>query len=324
MSDSSRLHFGSLVVDAHCDTVLRVIDGGFRLREENSAGHVDLPRLRKGGVGLQFFALYVGPQFKPDRSTRRVLGLLDAFYGELDACQDQLHLVLEAKDVEKARAQGKVGALLSIEGGEALEGDMAVLRMLHRLGVRAIGLTWNQRNEIGDGVGEPRAGGGLTEFGIGVIKEMNRLGMIIDVSHLTERGLRDCLEYSKHPLIASHSNARAVCDHVRNLSDEAIRGLAAGGGVMGINMASDFLVTQGQASLDDVVAHIDHITELVGTDHVGIGADFDGITLPPRELPDVSCLPRLTEALTRRGYGDDDIRKVLGGNFMRVVATVLS
>ncbi|HSL94253.1 MAG TPA: dipeptidase [Bacillota bacterium] len=320
---AARLHAESLVVDAHCDTVLRMIRSDFALGEEHPDGHIDLPRLKRGGVDLQFFALYIEPQFKPDRSAKRVLQLLDAFYREQAANADALSVALSVSDIKEARQQGKVAALLSIEGGEALEGDLGVLRMMHRLGVRAIGLTWNQRNEIADGVGEKSAGGGLTDFGRQVVTEMNRLGMIVDVSHLSERSFWDCIETSRQPIIASHSNAKALCGHVRNLTDDQIVALAKNGGVMGINLSSEFLVQEGQASIADVVRHIDHICALVGPEHVGLGADFDGIKEPPFGLMDVSQFPALTEALVEHGFDEIFIKGFLGGNFMRVIETVI-
>lgn len=320
---SAKLHAESLVIDAHCDTVLRIIRNGYALGKDNSEGHVDLPRLRRGGVNLQFFALYIEPQFKPDRATRRVLELLDAFYREQSANEDVLSVATSARDIRLAGEQGKISALLSIEGGEALEGELGVLRMLYRLGVRAIGLTWNQRNQIADGVGEKSAGGGLTDFGRQVVAEMNKLGMIIDVSHLSERSFWDCIDVSEHPIIASHSNARALCGHVRNLTDQQIQALAGQGGVMGINLSSEFLVDDGQASIADVVRHIEHICTLVGPGHVGLGADFDGITTPPHDLPDAGHLPALTAALVNKGFDEHTIRGFLGENFMRVIERVI-
>ncbi len=318
-----KLHEQTIVVDAHCDTVLHVLRNGYELGEEHSEAHVDLPRLRRGGVNLQFFALYIEPQFKPDRATRRVLQMLDAFYQQQSLNDDTLSVARNAGDIRSALRQGKVAALLSIEGGEALEGDLGVLRMLYRLGVRAIGLTWNERNQIADGVGEKSAGGGLTDFGRQVVAEMNRLGMIIDVSHLSERSFWDTVGASGHPVIASHSNARVLCPHVRNLTDEQIRALAHNGGVMGINFSSEFLIQEGQASIADIVRHIEHVCALVGPGHVGLGADFDGITMPPGDLPDVSHLPALTQTLSGRGFDEAAIRGFLGENFMRVIERVI-
>jgi len=319
-----RLHSRSLVIDSHCDTLMRVIENeGFNLANEHAEGHVDIPRLQRGGVGLQFFAAYIEPLYKPLGATRRTLQYLDGFYRELRANPDHLHHVLSAADIAIARSQGKIGALFSIEGGEALEGDLAVLRMFYRLGVRSIGLTWNERNQIAEGVGDSRSQGGLTTFGVSVIAEMNRLGMLIDVSHLSKPGFMDVLANSTHPVIASHSNARAVCDHVRNLDDEQIIALAAREGVMGMNFAPIFLHDSGQASIEHVVDHMVHIANLVGPRHIGIGSDFDGIATTPVGLEDVSKLQALTEAMLSRGFSESEVSSILGGNYLRVLSAVL-
>jgi len=323
---NAQIHFDALVIDSHCDTVLKVwgSDGKYRLCDRHSEGHVDIPRLKSGGVGVQFFAVYIGAEYKPERAAKRTLQLLDVLYQELDENQDTLQLILHAADIATARATNRIGMLLSIEGGEALEGELSSLRMYHRLGIRAIGLTWNERNQIAEGVGDCRSGGGLTDFGVSVIKEMNRLGMIIDVSHISAPGFFDVLDLSEHPIIASHSNAQAVCGHIRNLSDQQIRALAARGGVMGINFAPEFLVDQGTASVEHVASHIDYIVQLLGnTKHIGLGGDFDGISRTPGELTDASGYPAITEALLRRGYNEQQLRDILGLNHLRVITNVM-
>ncbi|HEY8496697.1 MAG TPA: dipeptidase [Limnochordales bacterium] len=322
LAASNSFHQQCFVVDAHCDTVLRLVNGG-SLDDPEPAGHVDLPRLVAGGVDLQIFALWVDARQRRGGFTVRCLELLEAVEREVAAHPDRLQLILTRRDLEAARAAGKIGVLLSIEGGEALEGSLAALRAFYRLGVRALGLTWNGRNELADGCGDADSGGGLTAFGRRVVQEMNRLGMVVDVSHLSERGFWDVLEISQHPIIASHSNARAVCDHRRNLYDAQIRALAERGGVMGMNFCPEFLRSDGPATLDDVVRHIDHIVNLVGPDHVGLGSDFDGIDSTPIGLEDVSRLPALTEALLARGYDEASVAKILGGNFLRVFQSVL-
>ncbi|MBT9157079.1 MAG: hypothetical protein DDT36_00056 [Firmicutes bacterium] len=318
------LHLRTLVIDSHCDTLMRVIgQRPFKLSQEHTDGHVDIPRLRQGGIGLQFFAAYIEPEYKPLKATRRALQFFDGFYRELDANPHDLRHVLSHADIELARRENKIGVLLSVEGGEALEGDLGVLRMFYRLGVRSIGLTWNERNQIAEGVGDCRSGGGLTDFGVSVIKEMDRLGMIIDVSHLSEPGYMDVLAVSKNPIIASHSNARSCCDHVRNLTDHQILALQRNGGVMGINFASQFVKHGEKATIAHVVDHMVHIASLVGCDHIGIGADYDGISRTPIGLEDVAKLPYLTEAMMARGFSDDEIVAILGGNYLRVLSVVL-
>lgn len=325
-----QLHQAALVIDTHCDTLLRVLGRNnpyrpqepYRLGDRHTEGHIDLPRLQEGGVDVQFFAAYIEPIYKPDRSLKRVMQLFDAFYTELDANPDTMMLATSVQDIMTAKEQGKVAAVMAIEGGEALEGDLGVLRMLHRLGVRSIGLTWNERNDIADGVGDCRSKGGLSAFGAEVIAEMNRLGILVDVSHLSDPGFWDLIEISKHPIIASHSNARAICNHRRNLTDEQIKALAKNGGVMGMNFAAGFVKEDGKPTLADLLDHIDHIVQLVGPHHVGLGSDFDGIGASPEGLRDVTAMPNITAGLVQRGYSDEHIQLILGENYLRVFKEV--
>lgn len=320
---ATSLHYDGFVVDAHCDTALRLVSGE-TLTPDAPAGHVDLQRLRAGGVNLQVFALWVDADRYGNAPLRRCLELLDAVTREVERLSGDMHLILTARDMDAAAAADKVGVLLSIEDGAALEGSLAALRAFYKLGVRAVGLTWNGRNELGEGVGAAQgAGRGLTAFGREVVREMNRLGMIVDVSHLSEAGFWDVLEVSDAPVVASHSNARSLCDHPRNLTDAQIKALAEKGGVIGINFYPRFLNENSQASVDDIVRHIDHIVSLVGPAHVGFGSDFDGISSTPRGVEDVSRLGAVTEALLARGYSDDDVRAIIGGNFLRVFRRIL-
>ncbi|MEW6546630.1 MAG: dipeptidase [Bacillota bacterium] len=320
-TDPEELHRDCVVVDGHCDTVLRLWQSRASLEERRQDGHLDLPRLREGGVDVQVFACYIEPEFKPDRGLQRALQLVDLFYRQLEGCPG-LRLVRSSADIEEAGRQGQVGAILAIEGGEGIGDDLAYLRTLYRLGVRLITLTWNQRNLIADGVGEERTGGGLSTFGVQVVQEMNRLGMLVDVSHLSEAGFWHVVETCQGPFVASHSCCRALCDHRRNLSDDQIRALARAGGLVGINFAPAFLREDGQASWEDVLRHIDHVVSLVGPDHVGLGSDYDGIPATPLGLEDASRLPVLTRGMLERGYSEEDIRKILGGNFLRVIKQV--
>lgn len=320
-TDSLSLHRDALIVDTHCDTLLSLMRGR-PLGERRDEGHIDLPRLREGGVGVQFFACYIEPQFKPDRGLKRVLQQIDAFYQAVEANRDQIEVALTVADIERIRAAGKVAAVLAIEGGEAIDGDLAALRMLHRLGVRSFGLVWNQRNLLADGIGERRTHGGLTTLGVEAVREMNRLGMVVDVSHLNDEGFWDVIETSTSPIMASHSNSRAICDHPRNLTDDQIRALAKNGGVMGMNFCPAFVRSEGPVTVDHLIDHIDHIVDLVGFDHVGLGSDFDGINDVPQGLEDVSRLPNLTRRLVERGYSEENIRKILGGNHLRVLKAV--
>lgn len=314
---AQRLHRSCAVLDAHADTVLE-LERGRSLTERGTTGHIDLPRLAEGGVRFQVFALFTEPQYKPERALARVLHLWDTLRAALAAAPDRVRLCTCPEDLEPL-ADGRLGAILSVEGGEAIGTDLALLRVLWQLGVRAMGLTWNERNAMADGAGESRAGGGLTAFGRDAVAEMNRLGMVVDVSHLCARSFWDVLEVSRRPVIASHSNARALCDHVRNLDDDQIRALAQAGGVMGMNFFPSFLDAQPErADIARVCDHIDHICGLVGPAHVGLGSDFDGIERTPRGLEDTAHLPALTGALLARGYSPEDLRGILGGNFLRV------
>lgn len=215
-----------------------------------------------------------------------------------------------------------MAALLSVEGGECLNGELSILRQLYRLGVRSMLLTWNHRNLLADGV-EEECGGGLTEFGRLVVAEMNRLGMIIDVSHLCEASFYEVISLSSKPVIASHSNAGAICPHVRNLNDSQLKTIAANGGVVGINFYPRFLNNTDKANLDDVVKHIEHVCSVTGENHIGIGADFDGIDCTPDGLEGTQCIPALFERLEQLNYGTGLLEKIAGLNFMRVIKQIL-
>ena len=331
------IHERSIVVLTHIDTVIfwaprpNVVPFYFdlvpwpeemRLGKRTGFGHVDLPRLLEGGVNCPVFALAVTPNYMPERSLMRFMELLDAFYRELGENKERVVLATTADEVVKAKKDGRVSAMLAIEGGEAIEGNLAALRMLHRLGVRLFGLTHNYRNKIADGMGEARTGSGLTEFGVELIGELNRLGIIVDVSHLSDPGFWDVVEVSKDPIIASHSNARGLCDHLRNLTDDQVKAVAEGGGVVGVNFYPE-VVHEEEATLGRVLDHFDYLVDLVGADHVGIGSDYDGMRQPPVGLEDVSKMPNITRGLVSRGYSEDEIVKILGGNFLRVFREVI-
>lgn len=322
MSDGRR-GLGSLrIVDAHCDTLWAAPAQGRDLAGHSGEGHIDLPRLRDAGVVLQFFALFSDPAHHPHGFTQKALEMIDRFYLAMDQAADFWPL-LWRDQIDQVKAGQGIAGLLSIEGGEALAGRVEILRCFYRLGVRSVGLTWNYRNELADGQLETGSGGGLTQAGIKIVAEMERLGMLIDVSHLSEPGFWHLLEVTTAPIIASHSNARSQCDHLRNLTDKQIRAIARRGGVVGINFAPDFLQPEGTAGLGDIVRHIDHIAQLVGTSHIGIGADFDGIDQTPREITDVGDMPKVARALLRHGYPEEDVRGIMGENVMKLLASVL-
>ena len=309
-----------LIMDAHCDTLMDIAAGRRRLADTGKGGHIDLSRMMQGGVRAQIFAIYVEPEYLPGGGARQALRLVDALYREVEANCDLLTLAARAGDVGRAQAEGKIAAFLSIEGGEALDGSIELLRIFYRLGVRLMTLTWSRRNELGDGSYEERTGGGLTRFGVDVVREMDRLGMVVDVSHLSEATFWSVMDVSTKPLIASHSNARALCDHSRNLSDEQARAIADKGGVVGVTFVGPFL-GEGRRSIQGVADHIDHFAGVIGVDHVAIGSDFDGVSdsALPEGLPDVSHRPALVDELIRRGYSDAAVRAVMGENLLRVV-----
>jgi membrane dipeptidase len=323
--DPRQLHQDSIVFDAHCDTLQEVLAGKRRLGERSEEGHADLPRLREGGVTAQIFAFFVSPNYFPMGAARQALRLLDVFYQELGENADQLILATSASDIERAKAEGKVAGILSLEGAEALEGDLRVLRAFYKLGVRNIGLTWNLRNAAADGVDETRSSSGLTNFGVQLVQEMNRLEIMVDISHLSPTGVRDVFLVSEAPVIASHSNAYALCPHRRNLTDEQLEGVASKGGVVGVTFVPNFITEDGnQATLKGLLDHIDYMVKTMGVDHVGLGSDFDGFfNSNVRGLEDVTHLPKLTAGLVERGYGEEDVKKILGGNFMRVFREVV-
>ncbi len=324
--NARRLHEESIVFDAHCDTLLEVLSGKRRLGECSEEGHLDLPRLREGGVTAQVFALFVEPHYLPSGATREVLRILDTFYQELEANGEALTLVTSAMDIQRAKGEGKVAAVLGLEGTEALEGDLGLLRMFHRLGVRSVGLTWNLRNQAADGVDETRSKGGLSNFGLELVRELNRLGIMIDVSHLAPPGVRDVLTVSQAPVIASHSNAYALCPHRRNLTDDQLISIAERGGVVGVTFVPQFLDAEAEKRcLERVLDHIDHVVKVAGVDHVGLGSDFDGFYENERlpGLEDVSRMPNITVGLLERGYNEKDVKKIIGGNFLRVFREVV-
>ena len=328
--EALQIHKESIVVDAHCDTILHLADRPFkpdwrkrRLGVRSTAGHIDIPRLIDGGVDCQFFAIFVEAFYRPERALMRVLELIDFFQRELDENRGLIGLALSYNDIVEASKAGRVASLLSLEGGDAVQGSLAALRILYRLGVRSVSLTHNERNMLADGVSEARAKGGLTSIGVQVVEEMNRLGMILDVSHLSDCSFWDALEVCKAPPIASHSNCRSLCNHPRNLTDEQIKAIADKGGFVGVNFSPSFLVKDGKAAIKDVLNHIEHMVEVAGVDHVGLGSDFDGISSTPEGLEDVTKLPKITLKLLERGYSEGEVRKILGGNLLRIIRQVV-
>ncbi len=322
-----RLHKEAVVVDTHCDTLMQFLMQPYRmppprkLGEKADRGHIDLPRMIEGGVTCQTFAVYTGRRAFVPEATQVALQMVDKFYSEIEA-NDGIVAVASHDEIVDAKKKGLVCGLLALEGAEPLMGEIALLRVFYRLGVRMLSFAWNYRTPFADGLNAKRAESKLPELGVQALKEMERLGMIFDVSHLADTVFWDVADVMKGPFIASHSNCRAVCDHPRNLTDDMIRALADHGGVMGMNFAPAF-VDKDKATVEKMVDHVDHIVDLVGPDHVGLGSDFDGIGSTPEGLEDVSKMPNMTRVMVKRGYSDEDILKILGGNHLRVFKQVI-
>lgn len=312
-----QIHRDAIVVDLHADTLLDLA-AGRRTLAGSSRGHVDLPRLRQGGVDVQVFAAFIHPR-EAAQGRGRVGALIAAFHQAIDRHAGEISHARTVGEIETAVAAGKIAAVLAIEnGGDAIQGEVEQIDWLYREGVRIMGLVWNQANALADGALEVRHGG-LTPLGRRVVRRMQDLGIAIDVSHLSPAAFWDVLAATRGPLLATHSNASAVHAHKRNLSDLQLRAMAARGGVVGVNFYPVFL---GGTTLDRVVAHIDHMVRVMGIDHVALGSDFDGIRQVPQGLEDVSRLPNLTAALLARGYTPEQAQKILGGNALRVFRQV--
>lgn len=308
------------IVDGHCDTVEKIADLKVNLFTGDKS-HLTIQGLVKGGVRMQFFACWVGQKKRYLPCLQRGLKLIDAYYTMLEAYSEVFSPVFDYDGIIDALDSGKIAALLTVEGGEVLEGEIANLRILYKLGVRGLTLTWNHRNELADGVMELKSGGGLSTFGHEVVKEMNRLGMLIDVSHLSEKGFYDVLEASDKPIAATHSNAWTVCKHPRNLKDEQILALAGKGGVIGINFYPSFLA-EGRAGLKDIISHIEYIASLAGTDVLGFGSDFDGIDLLPDSIPGPEGFCLIIDELLRLNYREEDVRKIAYQNFLNLIRSI--
>jgi len=306
--------------DAHCDTISRILD-----KEQNlwsNDGHLDLKRLKEQGCAMQFFAAWIEPQYEHYGALARCLDIIDKFYIELEINKEHLHLVKNSSDIDFAIKNNRVGALLSIEGGSALEGKLSTLRMLYKLGVRAMTLTWNGRNEIADGIGEGDRAGGLSKFGFDVVREMNSLCMIVDVSHLSERGFWDVAETSNEAFIASHSNAKSLCKHPRNLTNEQITEIVKRNGFIGINLYSMFL-SENNAKISDIIRHIEYFMSLGAEDVLGLGADFDGVDNLPENICGIGDMQKIINELIKNGYSDDVINKVLYHNLHRATKQIM-
>jgi membrane dipeptidase len=357
------LHREALVWDSHNDLSYRVLYEDLDIGQRLPSGHADIPRLEEGGVDVQIIALFVQNFLygHPGRPARQAYELLTAMTDAMEQYPDRVELARTASDIERIVAAGKIAMPLSIEGGHAIENSLENLRAFHRLGVSTMSLTHNVTHDWADaGADEPRWGG-LNDLGREVVREMNRIGMVVDISHVSDETFFDALEVSEDPVIATHSGVRALNPHRRNMTDDMLRALAENGGVIGIVFVLNYLTPEyleamnelravsrpwfeqmpaiedldvriavehlhasrdwpleNYPTIEDVLDHIDHAVEVAGVDHVGLGADMYPRTPSPVGLRGVEDFPNLTRGLKRRGYSDEDVKKIMGGNFMRV------
>ncbi len=309
--------------DLHCDALGRLTAEGedFFLSKPLTA---NFPQMRQGGVVIQFFAAWVSPRHRPYGPLHQVLSMIAAFWSKI-AVSPEVHPIIFREQLEsQALLEGEgLGAVLAVEGGEALEGELGMLSNLFRLGVRSMTLTWNHRNDLADGVSEEPAGG-LTRFGRRVVQEMQKMGMLVDVAHLAKPGFWDVIKLTQAPIIASHANANSLCPHPRNLTDDQVRAIAQTGGLIGVTMVPHFLHTDpASADLEVLFRHIDYLCNLVGSEYVAVGSDFEGSDVFPVGLADPTCWPSIWSFLETKGYPQQVIRGLAWENAMRVLRTVL-
>jgi membrane dipeptidase len=373
VSEKAReIHNSALVIDTHADTPQRFLDENYDIgsTDPNDTGHISLDKAKAGNLGAEFFSIWVEPGTNQGHFARHTLALIDSVYEQAARHPDRMMLAFSVADIERAHREHKLAALLGIEGGHSIENDIHLLRDFYRLGVRYMTLTWSNTNEWADSSGDindPKVEhhNGLTEGGKQIVLEMNRLGMLVDISHVADKTFYDTISVTKAPIIASHSSARALTNHPRNMTDDMLRAVAKNGGVVQVNFYSAFIdenyrkaaeaqskdrdaaikafVDQRKAAgqpltyidedrigrewaakiprppLSSLIDHIDHIAKVAGVDHVGVGSDFDGVSgATPQGIDSAADLPKITQALLDRGYSADDIRKILGGNLLRV------
>jgi membrane dipeptidase len=376
--EARRIHDSAIVIDTHADTPQRFIDEHFDIGTVTpiSEGNVDLQKAQQGNLGAEFFSIWVDPQTSAGHYTQRALELIDSVYQQAARHPDQMVMAFSAEDIVRARSgpHKRLAALMGVEGGHAMEGDLRVLRDFYRLGARYMTLTWSNTNELGDSSGDindPKAQhhNGLTPFGKEVVLEMNRLGMMVDISHVADKTFWDAIAVTRAPVIASHSSARALVNAPRDMTDDMLRAVAKNGGVVDVNFysafddeafrkAADAQRKESDAAIAEMIAkrkaegkpvtymdvdhiqrefsakiprpplkslidQIDHIAKVAGIDHVGLGSDFDGVSgALPQGMDSVADLPKITQALLDRGYKPEDIKKILGGNVLRVFRQV--
>ena len=358
----------AIIIDTHADTPQMMLDEDYDLADPQSPYMISLPKMRAGHLGAEFFSIWVSVDWPKQDLIHRALDLVDVVYEQVGRHSDALGLARTAGDIVQLHRQGKIAILMGVEGGHQIEGDLHALDIYYRLGVRYMTLTHTKDDELGDSSTDSPRWNGLSDLGRRAVERMNRLGMMVDISHVADKTFYDVLEVSQAPVIASHSSCRSLCDVPRDMTDDMVRALAKNGGVMDINFYSGFLdpayrdahqkiekeenaeveaarrryEQEGKRfgyaeevtiehkyesqlptpSYQRIADHVDHAVQVAGVDHVGLGSDFDGINSAPRGMEDVSKLPDLVRELARRGYSEEDLTKILGGNVLRVMRQV--
>jgi membrane dipeptidase len=361
---AKKIHAEALLIDGHNDLPwkMREKTTGFTpvidIARPQPKMHTDIERLRKGNVGAQFWSAYVPAEsMKKGTSIKLTMEQIDLIHRMVAKYPDVFEMASTADDIVRIRKQGKIASMIGVEGGHSIDNSLGVLRTYYALGVRYMTLTHSDNLDWADSATDEPKLKGLSPFGERVVQEMNRLGMLVDISHVSADTMRHALKVTKAPVIASHSSAFAIAEHPRNVPDDVLKLVKQNGGVIMVNFYSAFIVPEGAramkdmfkayrdlrekykdekefqeayaqwqkshpvpaGSVHDVVDHIQHIIKIAGVDHVGLGSDFDGIGMCPKQLEDVSCYPHITQVLLDRGYSRDDIHKVLGGNVLRVM-----
>ena len=362
--EAEKIHRSAIVIDGHNDLPYTLRDKGhlsfdkFDLSREQPEIHTDIPRLRKGGVGAQFWVAYVDPDTaRTNQAAHQTFEQIDLIHRMIARYPETFELATTAADIERIHAKGKIASLLAVEGGHSIENSLPLLRIYYRLGVRYMTLTHSESLDWADSATDKPRAGGLNDFGRAVVLEMNRLGMLVDISHVAPSTMHAALDVSRAPIIASHSSAYAVAAHPRNIPNDILTRIKQNGGLIMVNFYSGFIVpeaaqamtrmfetgreirakytdpTEAEKAVDawwkahpippgtvkDLVNHIDHIVKIAGIDHVGLGSDYDGVQTLPTDLHDVSCYPVITQELLNRGYTALQIRKILGENLLRVM-----
>ncbi|HUE70473.1 MAG TPA: dipeptidase [Pirellulaceae bacterium] len=362
--EAKKVHFASFVFDGHND-----LPWEMRTRHDSSfdktdiaipqpSVHTDIPRLKQGNVGAQFWSVYVPSETgKRGVALQQTLEQIDLVYAMIKRYPETFELARTVADIERIRAGGKIASLIGVEGGHSIEDSIASLRKLRELGAAYMTLTHSDTLAWADSATDAGKHGGLSPFGEEVVREMNRLGMLVDLSHVSDETMKDAIAISKAPVIYSHSSARAIADHPRNVPDDVLKLVKQNGGIVMVNFYSGFVVPEGAqrmrqmfdvmrelrqkykteaevtrerrrweernpypaGTIHDVVDHIDHIVKTIGIDHVGLGSDYDGITKVPAQLEDVSTYPLITQELLNRGYKPEDIHKIMSGSILRVM-----